>query len=349
MHVNNKNTLAYKEFAVWPTRWEGVSPWIMYSLILNHNYELKWKCRYVLEGERYRGQAFSNYNDAVLFAQEINESLSWEQYRSEYNPEFFNSLILKVEKEKLRKSRLLNEEQSMLDISIKRNRGIKIRYDDVKIESEIFQPHKDLFIEHLINYPYVEILSIPKFHNHLFILENGVWVEGNLYGKKAAKVSYQETIARGFGLSGLSHWGKTKAAIREMMLPRVNKLLGLASVKRMLADAEKRGQNVLLVDGYVFWRENSTLKWEVKIASYSKSDSKGNTLWIDGTISSKNHRRIVVLPYIKSDGTKVKGHTKNSSNEGKALPRHKSDYLDFPFEISKGDAMRGLLGELYYD
>ncbi|NBB61719.1 hypothetical protein GVN18_20795 [Pseudomonas sp. ODNR1LW] len=37
--------------------------------------------------------------------------------------------------------------------------------------------------------------------------------------KKRTVSCVREKVARGFGLSGTDHWGKTKAAIRSMLLP----------------------------------------------------------------------------------------------------------------------------------
>lgn len=135
-----------------------------------------------------------------------------------------------------------------------------------------------------------------------------------------------------------------------MLLPRANELLQLASVKRMLSEALSKGQKVLLVDGFVFWFEDhNQVGWTVKEASDSGAGAKGNTLWKEGTIISKNHGRIVVLPYIKENGDYVQGHTKNAPNDGKALPRHRDEYVELPFEVLNGDVMRGLFGELYYE
>ncbi|MGY3258705.1 hypothetical protein ACVWWS_000159 [Pseudomonas chlororaphis] len=66
-------------------------------------------------------------------------------------------------------------------------------------------------------------------------------------------------------------------------------------------------------------------------------------------VISKNHGRIVVLPYIKENGQKVQGHTKNSSHEKKALPRHPDEYVEVPFEVLRGDLMIELFGGLPYE
>jgi hypothetical protein len=68
-----------------------------------------------------------------------------------------------------------------------------------------------------------------------------------------------------------------------------------------------------------------------------------------GTILSKNHGRIVVLPYIKENGERVQGHTKNGPHDGRATPRHPDDHVELPFEALDGDLMIGLFGELPYE
>ncbi|KAA0636527.1 hypothetical protein E2K69_19570, partial [Escherichia coli] len=53
-----------------------------------------------------------------------------------------------------------------------------------------------------------------------------------------------------------SGWRKTtklSCVIRSMLLPRANRLLQLASVKRMLDEALRNGQKVLVVGNFVFW------------------------------------------------------------------------------------------------
>ena len=59
-------------------------------------------------------------------------------------------------------------------------------------------------------------------------------------------------IANGFGFSHEEHWGRCKAAIRKILLPRANQLLQLAGVQRMLAEALMRGEKVLVCGSYVF-------------------------------------------------------------------------------------------------
>ena len=39
------------------------------------------------------------------------------------------------------------------------------------------------------------------------------------------------------------------------------------------------------------------------------------------------------FPYIKVNGEKVQGHTKNAPHDGKAKPRHPSEYVELPFLV----------------
>jgi len=101
----------------------------------------------------------------------------------------------------------------------------------------------------------------------------------------------------------------------------------------MLADARMRGQRVLVCAGFVFWYEDDGVvpRWVVKSTGGESSSEEGNTLWHEGTILSKNHGRIVVLPYIKENGEKVQGHKRNAPHDGKALPLNPDQYVYLPF------------------
>jgi hypothetical protein len=153
----------------------------------------------------------------------------------------------------------------------------------------------------------------------------------------------------GFGFSHEAHWGKRKAAIRKILLPRANQLLQLAGVQRMLAEALTRGEKALVCGAFVFWyEEDGSLGWQVKM-THADRGSEGATLWKQGTILSTNHGRLVILPYIKEDGEHVRGHTRNAPGDGKALPRHPDHFVDIPFRELSGDLMVGLFGELPYE
>lgn len=120
--------------------------------------------------------------------------------------------------------------------------------------------------------------------------------------------------------------------------------------QKLLIEAKARGQRVVFVAGFVFWYEETGAPGgTVKTVSVDSASKSGETLWHEGTIISKNHSRIVVLPYIKENGQKVQSHTKNSSHEKKALPRHPDEYVEVPFEVLRGDRMIELFGGLPYE
>jgi len=54
--------------------------------------------------------------------------------------------------------------------------------------------------------------------------------------RQAATWEHRARIADAFGLQPAQHWGRTKAAIRKMLLPRAIDMLQLQPTKEMLAD-----------------------------------------------------------------------------------------------------------------
>lgn len=140
--------------------------------------------------------------------------------------------------------------------------------------------------------------------------DDEVWrllTNGSLH-ERGAKLIERSKIASGYGPNPTKHWSEVKATIRQMLLPRANQLLQLASVKRMLDEALARGDRVLVSNGIVFWYEESGLVgWQVK----------------------------------STDSSRVKGHTKNAPKDGRAKPRHPSQYVEIPFKRLDGDLMIG--------
>ncbi|MEZ3499837.1 hypothetical protein [Pantoea sp. KPR_PJ] len=352
MRLNRLPGYGLTELAFWPQPWYERSSWWMYSLKLRTDGTLVWYRRYVDRG--MPGRAFvDNYDDyaeARKAAVELNKNVDFDIDKLSQSLKEKESLRLKVEKALTAKTRLMDEEQMMLKEAVKRH------VNDLRIPSEelILKPENENIRQSLLDtlneMPYLRYVFLPNFKVCLRLVDHNTWEWSNNITSKAAKICYQECIARGFGLPGGAHWGKTKSAIRSMLLPRANQLLQLASVKRMLDEAKSSGKKVLVLGCYVFWYEDKNqVGWSVKEINDSEITSKGNAIWKAGTIISKNHGRIVVLPYTKENGEYVKGYTKNAPNDGKALPRHKDEYLELPFEILDGDLMFGLFGELNYE
>jgi hypothetical protein len=216
------------------------------------------------------------------------------------------------------------------------------------------QHYRGDLAEQLSKMPYLKLAKVGRSNSRwtqvlLYKGPDGVWSKSYIAGEKAAMIAERAKIANGFDLGAGTHRGKAKAKIRQILLPRANQLLQLASVQRLLAEAFARGERVLVSNGIVFWyEEDGGIGWQIKETS-STRESDGATVWKEGPIRSTNPGRLVILPYIKEDGEQVRGHTKNGPNDGRALPRHPDHYVDIPFSIYDGDLMIGLLGELPYE
>jgi hypothetical protein len=121
-------------------------------------------------------------------------------------------------------------------------------------------------------------------------------------------------------------------------------------VRRLLDEALAAGTQALVLGNFVFWYETQgQVGWIVKALGSSKASGEADVVWEAGRIVSKNHGRIVVLPYVKENGEHVTGYTKNVKGDGPALPRHPAQYVEIPFERLEGDAMIKLFGELPYE
>ncbi|CAD5627115.1 TPA: hypothetical protein QIC17_004398 [Escherichia coli] len=352
MRMNRLPGYGLPELAFWPQPKYERNKWSMFCLKLRNDGTLAWYRRYVDRGMPNHAvdDDYDNYPEARKAALELNKNVSFDIEKLPLSMFQKKSLRLKVDKALKAKSRLMDEEYIMLNEAIKAHANDpRVTLNELIINPDYETLRQPLF-DVLSEMPYLHFVFLPKFQVSLQLVAPNTWECSYNNKAKTAKLCYQERIARGFGLSGAAHWGKTKATIRSMLLPRANRLLQLASVKRMLDEALRNGQKVLVVGNFVFWFEDKNqVGWSVKVASESETTSRGNTLWKEGTIISKNHGRIVVLPYTKENGKHVKGYTKNAPNDGNAIPRHKDEYVELPFEILDGDLMFSLFGELNYE
>ncbi|EJR0108955.1 TPA: hypothetical protein MYM48_003766 [Klebsiella pneumoniae] len=352
MRMNKLPGYGLPELAFWPQPKYERNNWSMFCLKLRDDGTLAWYRRYVNRGMPNLAfdDVYDSYLDARKAAEELNKNIAFNIDDLSLTQQQRESLRLKIDKALISKSRLMDEEHMMLNEAIRRHTNDRRLSSDeliIKPEGLIVRPY---LLDILHEMPYLHWIFLPTFQTCFRLTEPNTWEQVHSPRAKSSKICYQERIARGFGLSGTAHWGKTKATIRSMLLPRANQLLQLASVKRMLDEALRNGRKVIVVGSFVFWFEDiNQIGWSVKEANDSEITSRGNTLWKEGTIISKNHGRIVVLPYTKENGEHVKGYTKNAPNDGKAIPRHKDEYVELPFEILDGDLMFSLFGELNYE
>ncbi len=342
--------------AVWPHFRPLYERWFMQELVDKGESAPVWRERMVPgENDRIFADHYPDLASALSAANALNPILRQALTTRVMDPAVKRSLELKIDKALQSKRRLQDEEALMLAEAVRRHKADE-RPEAVSLklapESESYR--HDL-AEQLATMPYLRVAKIVGLINGhrvsvlLYKGPNGVWSKPYIAGEKGATTAMRAKIANGFDLSESAHWGQSKAKIRQTLLPRANQLLQLASVQRLLAEAFSRGERVLVSNGIVFWyEEDGEIGWQVKATS-STPGSDGETIWKEGTIRSTNHGRLVILPYIKEDGERVRGHTKNAPNDGQALPRHPDHYVDIPFSLYDGDLMIGLFGELPYE
>lgn len=342
--------------AVWPTFRPLARKWLMRELIGRGEISPAWRDRFIEgPGDSVRAEHYSDKLTAIGAANSMNAELRTLLEAKPIPAEIRRSLELKVDKALQSVQRLQDEESLMLVEAIRRHASAeRPRAASLEMAAES-EPYRRDLADQLSAMPYLHIVQVGwdaglwKQHTLLYRDASGHWSKPYRAGPKAAEIAERAKIANGFGLSASGHWGKTKAHIRKVLLPRANQLLQLASVQRLLSEALAGGQRVLVSNGIVFWYDDTgEVGWKVKETATTK-DSEGATIWREGTIRSTNHGRLVVLPYVKESGAHVRGHTKNGPHDGRALPRHPDHYVDLPFSIYDGDLMIGLFGELPYE
>jgi hypothetical protein len=286
---------------------------------------------------------------AMASVESLNPLLEAQLAQRDLSPQDKRSLQLKVQKALIARERLQHEEALMLAEAKRRNALMpRPTSNDLQLDPATEKLRADL-LARLQEMPYLKAALIGSPKSVVFLRPSGKWSAPYRVTRPGAARVARAEIANGFGLSHEAHWGRCKAAIRQILLPRANQLLQLFGVQRMLAEALARGEKVLVCGPYVFWyEEDGSVGWQVKM-THSDREFEGATLWKEGTILSKNHGRLVILPYIKEEGEHVRGHTRNAPGDGKALPRHPDYFVDVPFRELRGDLMTGLFGELPYE
>lgn len=347
MPYHSMPTLAVLPFRQFRIGWS----WQLRALKLFPDTQLTWKRYFYDNGSGHaRVAIFTSYEEAMEAADDFNKRTNERVAQAVNDPELQVSTTLKVEKALTAARRIHDEEELMEREAIKRNAHMpRPAIQDLELLDKMESLRQPLH-EQLERAPYLEVVALPTFNVCLRRTEELKWQQIGALSPKRSQICLRELTAKGFGLSGADHWGRTKAQVRALLLPRANQLLQLASVRQILAEAGMRGQRVLVCGGFVFWFEDDGVpRWIVKNTEGESNSDEGTTLWHEGTILSKNHGRIVVLPYIKENGEQVQGHTKSAPHDGKALPRHRDQYVTLPFEILEGDLMIGLFGELHYE
>lgn len=337
----------YPIVGVWPEPLYLRNKWWMYVCRLMPDMSLDWD-------RSNPPELYNNLQEALNIAEHRN----WQLLKTISNLPLTlaqqQATTLKLKKELQKKKRLVDEEQLMLQEAQKRAKDIERPEINDLILPKKSEKFRKILHHQLCLMPYLTRVLVSEKHTQFILVRSEAnefqWSEPMAAKVGTARLACRATIAEGFNLDPEAHWGKTKATIRDLLLPKANKLLQLASVQRLLAEAKLKGQHVLVCNGYVFWyEEEGDIGWTIKQTDRTQEGKKGSTLWIEGTIESKNHGRLIVLPYIKENGDLVQGHTKNAPHDGPAKPRHPSQYVCLPFHVLKDDLMISLFGELSYE
>lgn len=163
-----------------------------------------------------------------------------------------------------------------------------------------------------------------------------VWKQWGRYEKWERKhlIALRAKATDAFGEDPMDHWGRVRGRLLERLKDPKLDTLQREDVKLRLAEARSRGVEFVVIGKIGFFWDSSSNDWqrrEVERADVQGGGATGSRLWREGRIISNNHGRVVVLPFIKEDGTKTEGHTRNAPYQGPAEPRPES--IEIPFAI----------------
>ncbi len=230
---------------------------------------------------------FTTYAEAMTAADDFNQGIHDRIRQALDDPQLQTPTILKVEKTLTSGRRIRDEEELMEREAVKRNANLPRPASHSLELAKGIERLREPLSELLEVAPYVQLAAFPEFKACLHCTGDMKWEYLGALNTKLSQACFRKSIARGYGYSGFDHWGKTKALIREQLLPRANKLLQLASVRQLLAETRSQGQSVLVIGGFVFWyEEDGVPQWVVK-STGSESSGEGTTLWNEGTISHR--------------------------------------------------------------
>lgn len=338
--------------AAWPSYRPLLDRWLLEELVEAPPGEVRWRDRRIPTDDGFvRMDVHATAAEAEARARDLNEEFGHALRARQMPLDAQTSLLLKVEKHLQAKQRLAREEELMLAEAQRRHGASPPPAEERVTLPEAAEPFRAEVETQLARMPYLKMLLVGAPGRRCVIYKgaNGAWSKPYPASERTAARGVRARIANGFGLSHELHWGRAKAEIRRILLPRANQLLQLASVQRLLAEALENGRRVLVSNGIVFWyEEDGQIGWQVKQTA-AAANGDGEALWKEGTILSTNHGRLVILPYIKEDGEMVRGHTRNAPHDGPALPRHPDHYVEIPFAQLEDDLMIGLFGELPYE
>lgn len=324
--------------------------WFVQVLDAKEGQSTKWRRHHPNDTHELAARAFKERHEAQSRVDELNR-LFYASIQDESDPDRRLSLQLRARKALESQTRLAEEEDLMLAIGKARGMAsVETSVPRVRLHDKAEQ-FREQICERLDQYPYINSILVGESRRWRLTwkLKDGSWSEPVRPSRQGIMGAHRAPIANGFGINEYAHFGKMKAQIRRMLVPQSAQLLILRGVQALLAQALARGKRAAVWGNYVFWYEGKQVGWQVKERSGNADKEDNEAIWTEGDIHSVNFGRIVVLPYIKSDGERVRGHTKNAPHDGPALPRLASEELTIAFEQLDGDLMRDLIGQFQYE
>ncbi|AEI66279.1 hypothetical protein [Corallococcus macrosporus] len=182
--------------------------------------------------------------------------------------------------------------------------------------------------------PYLRhVLMFESGYPRLYVSEDGLvwkeWGRNETYESKR-RIAARAVIADAFGMDPKDHWGRVRGALLKMLKPSNLDMLHRKDVQDALEKARAAGRTLVVIRQLAFLWDEEAGEWHLReVERRDSATAPGCTLWAEGPIESTNYGRIIVLPYVKEDGTQVVGHTRNAPHEGLAEPRAETKVIRF--------------------
>ena len=201
----------------------------------------------------------------------------------------------------------------------------------------------------LKDYPYLTFSIVETDLGDMSMEKvNGKWKKyWKWFGKKDYTIFKKAKILEGYGLNKEMKLNVGKAKIRKILKPTANRLLEDMHIIALLdKQREETGSTLIILNGVTFWYEDETVKWQVKESDYISKKPRA-ALWFEGEVISKNYGRLIILPYLQTNGRKKIGHTKNGPYDGPAKKRQNKKKISWTAITDNRYANAvGLLGAL---
>jgi hypothetical protein len=182
--------------------------------------------------------------------------------------------------------------------------------------------------------PYLRhVLMYESGYLRLYVSENRLaWKEWGQYEtyERKRQIADRAVIADAFGMNPKDDWRKVRGALLKMLKPSNLDMLHQKDVQAALEKARAAGRTLVVIRQLAFLWDEEVGEWLLReVERCDGATASKCTLWAEGPIESTNYGRIIVLPYLREDGTKVVGHTRNAAYQGRAEPRAETKIIRF--------------------